>query len=97
MNNGVISGRHVLKELAKKSYLTIGRMDTCDIQSNIPGASRLHCYLQYGDGFDGRAWYVYDKASTQGTFLNKKEIPKNVYYKVKSGSVIQITSKSKVF
>jgi hypothetical protein len=93
MNNGVISKRIVMNELTKKSYLTVGRMDTCDIQASIPGASRLHCYLQFGDGFEGRGWYVFDKASTQGTFVNKKEVPKGVYYKAKSGSIIQITSR----
>jgi adenylylsulfate kinase-like enzyme len=32
-------------------------------------------------------------SSTQGTFVNKKEVPKGVYYKARSGSIIQITSK----
>ncbi|KAI6177365.1 hypothetical protein M3Y97_00899100 [Aphelenchoides bicaudatus] len=91
MDNGVISARHKLKELAKKSYITIGRMDTCDIEASIPGASRIHCYLQFGDGFEGRGWYLYDPASTQGTFVNKKEVPKKVYYRCRAGSIIRIT------
>lgn len=93
MNNGVIAARYKLKELAKGSYITVGRLDNCDITASIPGASRVHCYLQYGDGFDGRGWYVYDKSSTQGTFVNKQEVPKGVYYKARAGSIIQITSK----
>lgn len=93
----MITARHRLKDMTKKSFITIGRMDTCDIHASIAGASRLHCYLQYGDGFDGRGWYVLDKASTQGTFVNKNEVPKSVFFKIRSGSIIQITSKSFTF
>ncbi|KAI6188584.1 hypothetical protein M3Y98_00370200 [Aphelenchoides besseyi] len=92
MNNGVVVGQHKLTNLAaKKSYISVGRADICDIQTNIPGSSRLHCYIQYGEAFDGRGWYIYDRGSTHGTFVNKQELPKNVYYKARFGSVIQIT------
>ncbi|KAI6235036.1 hypothetical protein M3Y95_00008900 [Aphelenchoides besseyi] len=92
MNNGVLVGQHKLTNLtAKKSYISVGRADICDIQTNIPGSSRLHCYIQYGEAFNGRGWYIYDRGSTHGTYVNKQELPKNVYYKAHFGSVIQIT------
>ncbi|CAD5222397.1 unnamed protein product [Bursaphelenchus xylophilus] len=91
MQNGVIKETVKLRELAgRKSYVTIGRAEICDIKVQVTEASRIHCYLQYGEAFDGRGWYVYDKGSTHGTFINKQELPKNVFYKAKPGSIIQI-------
>ena len=46
---------------ATKSFLRVGRAENCDIVvTGVAGASRIHCYLQFGESTDGRGWYAYD-------------------------------------
>lgn len=94
MKSGVLKKTVRLRDLAaKKSYVTVGRAEVCDIKTGLAESSRIHCYLQYGEAFDGRGWYVIDKGSLHKTYVNKQELPRNVYYRAKSGSMIQLTSK----
>ncbi|CAD5217819.1 unnamed protein product [Bursaphelenchus okinawaensis] len=91
LSNGVLKDTVKLKDVAgRKSYVTIGRAEVCDIRVDVSEASRIHCYMQYGEAFDGRGWYVFDKGSTHGTYINKQELPKGVFFRAKPGSVLQI-------
>lgn len=95
MLNGVLSKTVRLEELvADKTFASVGRGELCDIRLNLAGASRMHCFLQYGQSEEGKGWHIVDRNSTHGTFLNKHELVKDKYRLVKSGSVVQITSMS---
>lgn len=52
--------------------LTLGRDPACDIVLDEIGVSRFHCVLRKS----GRTWEVADLNSTNGTFVNNKQINK---------------------
>jgi len=80
------SGTIVDKIKLQNEFVTIGRLDTCDIQPEHPSLSRYHAILQYSNGADDTSikegFYLYDLNSTHGTFLNKGKIESNKYVHV---------------
>jgi pSer/pThr/pTyr-binding forkhead associated (FHA) protein len=63
---------HVV-ELEKPSVL-IGRNTSCDLVIPAQEVSRVHCAIE--QGADG--WYVVDKGSRNGTFLNGQQVERHV-------------------
>ncbi|MBU6277197.1 MAG: FHA domain-containing protein [Planctomycetes bacterium] len=49
-----------------KTFLVVGRRESCDIVLRWPNVSGSHCELSLVDGF----WYVKDLASSNGTKVN---------------------------
>jgi pSer/pThr/pTyr-binding forkhead associated (FHA) protein len=80
------SGTIVDKIKLQKEFVTVGRLDTCDIQPEHPSLSRYHAILQYSNGADDSSmkegFYLYDLSSTHGTFLNKNKIEPNKFVHV---------------
>ncbi|CAK8693215.1 unnamed protein product [Clavelina lepadiformis] len=93
--------------LATKEYFIIGRMAECDIVLEHPSISRHHAILQFGnpgesddvefqkDGSSG--FYLFDLASTHGTFLNKARVPSEKYYRMKVGHMIKFGGSSRIY
>ncbi len=69
-----------------KSLLTIGRERTNDIPLVGTAVSRHHARLEKRLGI----WYVTDLGSTNGSFLAKERLTKNVEYVWRSGHPLQI-------
>lgn len=57
----------------KDGTLEVGRVDTADLVVPLPTVSARHCALQVGGG----EVIVTDLGSTNGTFINEKEIKAN--------------------
>lgn len=53
-----------------KDALTIGRLETCDIALDDPGASRRHAEVRR----EGDEWFLIDLDSTNGTLLNGRSV-----------------------
>jgi pSer/pThr/pTyr-binding forkhead associated (FHA) protein len=70
-----------------KRVITIGRDPKSDIViKDDPLVSRRHAIIEKEDN----VYYITDKGSTNGTYVNNNPIPKCEKYKLKRGSVIQI-------
>jgi membrane-bound lytic murein transglycosylase D len=63
-------GRSLSKEYTFKNSFTIGRSEDCSIQLNEAGVSRNHVEVILEDG----KWWIVDKQSSNGTFLNGNKI-----------------------
>lgn len=67
--------------------ITIGRDARNDIAlSNDPLVSRQHALIEK----EGGIYYLMDRGSTNGTYLNNNPIPKCERVRIKSGDVIMI-------
>ena len=70
-----------------KRVITIGRDPKSDIViKDDPLVSRRHAIIEKEDN----VYYITDKGSTNGTYVNNNPIPKYKQYKLKRGAVIQI-------
>jgi len=65
------------------SSFTIGRSDECSIQINDGLVSRVHVEVNYDDG----KWWISDKHSSNGTFLNGNKIDRA---ELKNATTIQL-------
>jgi diguanylate cyclase (GGDEF)-like protein len=65
--------------------LTVGRDDTCDVVVPIDGISRRHCQLEVGEGVRVR-----DLGSTNGTWLNGRELAPQEHVKLRTGDRIEL-------
>jgi pSer/pThr/pTyr-binding forkhead associated (FHA) protein len=63
-------GNSSQKEFFFEKSFTIGRSDECSIQIDSGVVSRIHLEINY----DGKKWWISDKHSSNGTFLNGKRI-----------------------
>jgi pSer/pThr/pTyr-binding forkhead associated (FHA) protein len=70
-----------------KRIITIGRDSTNDIViKDDPLVSRKHALIEKEDN----VYYITDKGSTNGTYVNNNPIPKCKKYRLKRGAVIQV-------
>jgi len=94
-------GRKIAKQLKPKSMrvrfkdrsinirkiITIGRDENNDIViRDDPLVSRKHALIEK----DGDKYYIMDKGSTNGTYLNNNPIPRCERVKLKKGDVITL-------
>ena len=63
-------GNSVQKEFYFEKTFTIGRSEECSIMIDEGVVSRVHVEVI----FDGKKWWISDKHSSNGTFLNGKKI-----------------------
>ncbi|TPX63603.1 hypothetical protein SpCBS45565_g06503 [Spizellomyces sp. 'palustris'] len=72
----------------------LGRLPICDIELEHASISRYHAVIQFkGDG----TAYVYDLGSTHGTFLNKSELPKGSYQRLRVGDMLRFGASSRTY
>ncbi len=70
-----------------KRIITIGRDTKNDIViKDDPLVSRRHALIEK----EGQKYYIMDKGSTNGTYLNNNPIPKCERVKIKYGDVIMV-------
>lgn len=82
-------------DISKKEYYLIGRNAALsDICLDNMTVSRAHCVIQNKDDGD---IFLYDLDSIYGTFVNKSQIPKKTYIKLKVGDTFNIGRSSKMF
>jgi len=73
--------------------ISIGRDERCEICiKDDPLVSRRHALLEK----EGEHYYVMDKGSTNGTYLNKNPLPKCERVRITSGDVITVGKTSLV-
>ncbi|KND01312.1 uncharacterized protein SPPG_03122 [Spizellomyces punctatus DAOM BR117] len=77
-----------------KPMLVVGRLPICDIELEHASISRYHAVIQFkGDG----TAYVYDLGSTHGTFLNKSELPKGSYQRLRVGDMLRFGASTRIY
>ena len=86
----------------RQSKYIFGRdKDQCDIRLHHSSSSTVHAVLQYRLRTDSHGRHVYpyliDLGSTHGTFLNRRRIDANRYYKLEENDLIQFGESSKEF
>ncbi|GMH04393.1 hypothetical protein Nepgr_006232 [Nepenthes gracilis] len=81
-------------EVTKKGAYLFGRVDICDFVLEHPTISRFHAVLQFKGNEDV---YLYDLGSTHGTFINKKQVKKNVYVDLHVGDVLRFGHSSRLY
>lgn len=90
--------------LTQQSYFVVGRLPVCDVSLEHPSISRYHAVVQYrGKAGDTGAvgeelgFYIYDLASTHGTFVNKNKIPPKTYIRLHVGHVVKFGGSTRLF
>nr|CAG4650782.1 EOG090X026V [Simocephalus serrulatus] len=96
LKDGVIVQSEDLQN--KKPFFVFGRLPSCDVVLQHPSISRYHAILQYKmDSDQNMGWHLFDLESTHGTYLNKQQIPPNVYCRVRSGHIFKMGVSSRLF
>ena len=94
LKDGVIIDRIDLNDL-KKSYYIIGRQpDIVDIQMDHPSISRQHAILQFRND---SCLMIMDWNSAQGTFVNKKQLEKDVYQRLYVGDILKFGCSTRMY
>jgi hypothetical protein len=70
----------------------IGRSVTCDLQLVAEGVARTHTHLEAEPAARGVVWYVCDRGSTNGTFLNGKHVAREA---LRTGDVIGLVDRAR--
>jgi len=70
----------------------MGRSVTCDLLVADGTVARTHAHLEAEPAERGIVWYVCDRGSTNGTFLNGKHVASN-REAIRSGDVIRLASR----
>lgn len=88
--------------LYRQSKYLFGRdKDLCDIRLHHPSCSNFHAVIQYRLRVDSHGRYVYpyliDLDSSSGSYLNRRRIESNKYYKLEENDVIQFGESSKEY
>ena len=78
--------RTILIDTHPGKEITIGRSPQCDIPLNDPKLSRIHCIIT----LQGERFYLQDNDSTNGTFLNRRQLARQE--RLASGDVIKLGS-----
>ena len=86
-------GDDVREELVEKSAFTIGRGRDADIQIASPNISRIHLTVEIREG----AIWVADFGSSNGSFINSKEIARHQAVQYKAGEVIKLGEAKELF
>jgi smad nuclear-interacting protein 1 len=86
----------------RQSKYIFGRdKDQCDIRLHHSSCSNIHAVLQYRLRVDSHGRHIYpyliDLGSSHGTYLNRRRIDPNRYYKLEENDVIQFGESSKEF
>ncbi|KAL3276335.1 hypothetical protein HHI36_011718 [Cryptolaemus montrouzieri] len=84
--------------LINKSYWVFGRLPNCDICMQHPTISRYHAVLQYRSEeseTEEPGFYIYDLASTHGTFLNKNRCRPRTYVRIQVGHMLKLGCSSR--
>lgn len=88
-------------DLTHKPYYVFGRLANCDVVMAHPTISRHHAVLQYKafaeEGEPPCGWYLYDLASTHGTFLNKDRLKASHYTRVRVGHQIKFGNSTRTY
>ena len=77
----------------QEDSIIIGRDPSCSICLNDTPVSRRHAILARGE--DG--WYVRDLSSTNGVTLNGIRLPAEQYYKLETGSQLEIAESARFY
>lgn len=67
--------------------LDIGKSDSCELQINNNYISRIQASLY----FEHSCWFIMDKGSTNGTYLNGKRLEQNTKYELYCDDVINFS------
>jgi hypothetical protein len=86
----------------RQSKYVFGRdKDQCDIRLHHSSCSHVHAVLQYRLRTDSHGRHVYpyliDLDSSHGSFLNRRRIDANRYYKLEENDLIKFGESSKEF
>ena len=85
----------------EKEFISFGRLDKCDVLCEHPSLSRFHAVLQYSNGEDDKdfpeGFYVYDLASTHGTFINKTRLEPNKYIRFNIESMVKFGLSTRMY
>ncbi|BBN15508.1 hypothetical protein MPTK1_6g20140 [Marchantia polymorpha subsp. ruderalis] len=73
-------------DVSEKAAYMFGRSDRCDFVLEHPTVSRYHAVLQYNA--KGQA-FIFDMASTHGTFINKRQVKGQAYEKLNVGDIVR--------
>lgn len=77
-----------------KEEFYIGKKDTMDlILEEVPTISRCHALIT----FDGKDYYIEDKGSSNGTFVNGKELEEGRKERLSSGDIIMLAEITVIF
>ncbi len=82
-------------DLDKKPFYLFGRMEGCDVIMEHPSISRYHAVVVYRgkstneNSTKSEGFYIMDLGSTHGTFVNKTELDKNVYFRLRVGYLVK--------
>ena len=78
-----------------RGCVTLGRTPDNDVVLEHPSSSRTHAAIQFARG--GSEAFVFDNASTHGTFVNKRRLKARVHAPVFVGDQIRFGQSSRVF
>ena len=78
-----------------RGCVTLGRTPDNDVVLEHPSSSRTHAVIQFARG--GAEAFVFDNASTHGTFVNKRRLKARVHAPVFVGDQIRFGQSSRVF
>ncbi|KAF5748898.1 kanadaptin [Tripterygium wilfordii] len=81
-------------DVFEKGAYMFGRVDLCDFVLEHPTISRFHAVLQFKRSGDA---YLYDLGSTHGTFINKKQVQKNIFVDLHVGDVVRFGLSSRLY
>ena len=77
-----------------KNEFYIGKKDTMDLVLNgISTISRCHALIT----FDGKDYYIEDQGSSNGTFVNGRELEEGKKKKLSSGDIIMLAEVTMIF
>ncbi|CAF2672669.1 unnamed protein product [Rotaria sp. Silwood2] len=86
--------------LSHRPYTVFGRSPDSDVVLEHPTISRYHAIIQYKSEFEHgqpAGLYLYDCASTHGTFINKKHLEPKVYVRIKIGYIIKFGQSARLY
>ena len=78
-----------------RGCVTLGRTPDNDVVLEHPSSSRFHAAIQFARG--GSEAFVFDNASTHGTFVNKRRLKARVHAPVFVGDQIRFGQSSRIF
>ncbi|KAF3785897.1 Kanadaptin [Nymphaea thermarum] len=91
LKDGVIIDR---LDVSTKGAFMFGRIDICDFVLEHPSISRFHAVLQFKGNGDA---FLYDLASTHGTFINKSQVKGRAYKDLHVGDVIRFGLSTRLY
>ena len=78
-----------IKLISMKNKLTIGSSEDCDIVANRRYVSKKHAILYYDA--EKASWMLCDNYSTNGTFVNNRQVEENMLVQLKLGDKIELS------